>query len=146
MILLALAAGLWTVDRNVDPVTDAVVASATLRGDNARLEFICGGGEPQLAYEPDEYLGGGISHYVLRDMLIRFDDAPASRESWKYLSEYAVAYSQKNAGALLVKMLQSKRMVMRALRYDNSTITSTFELEGTAAALHETFEACGIKP
>jgi hypothetical protein len=69
----------------------------------------------------------------------------AESHSWKDLDTYAVSYSTKNAVQFVTRMLQARRLVVRAIRYDRQTIDSTFDLAGTAPALHQTFEACGIR-
>lgn len=145
--LIALAAQVgWQVTRAVDPITDKTEVRASLRGDNADMVFSCAAGErPTLQYVPAEFLGGGGVRYALRDFTYRFDSQPAALESWKYLDHYAVPYSTKAAVAFVTKMIQSRKLVVRAERYDGRLIDSTFDLAGGAAAFHEAFEACRIR-
>jgi hypothetical protein len=151
LLLLAVAqtAG-WHVSQKQDPMTDKTEVQAELRGDNASLILMCSAGEkPMLVYQPDTFLGGGPGRYGtaydLRDFVFRFDGGKPQLESWKYLDTYAVSYSTKNAVQFVTRMLQARRLVVRAIRYDRQTIDSTFDLAGTAPALHQTFEACGIR-
>jgi hypothetical protein len=133
LLLLAVAqtAG-WHVSQKQDPMTDKTEVQ-----------------KPMLVYQPDTFLGGGPGRYGtaygLRDFVFRFDGGKPQLESWKYLDTYAVSYSTKNAVQFVTRMLQARRLVVRAIRYDRQTIDSTFDLAGTAPALHQTFEACGIR-
>lgn len=149
LMAVALQSG-WQVSDKRDPMTDKTEVRATLRGDNAEMVFMCTAGEkPMLIYAPDEFLGGGPgrygTQYDLRDFISRFDGGQPQLESWKYLNTYAAAYSTKNAVRFVANMIQSHTLVVRAERYDNRTIDSTFDLTGAPAAFHQAFEECGIR-
>lgn len=140
----------WQVSQKRDPMTDKVEVSATLRGDNAAIVFMCAAGEkPTLVYTPDEFLGGGPgrygTQYDLRDFVFRFDGGRPELESWKYLDTYAVSYSTKSAVSFVSRIIQSQSLVVRAMRYDRRTIDSTFKLAGAPQAFHQAFETCGIR-
>jgi hypothetical protein len=149
LVAVAVQPG-WQVTTKADPLTDRVEVRAALRGDNADIAFLCSAGtKPLLVYEPDTFLGGGPGRYGtaydLRDFRFRFDAGQPQLESWKYLDTYAVSYSTKNAVQFVTSMIQSRRLVVRALRYDGRTIDSSFDLTGTPQALHQAFERCGIR-
>jgi hypothetical protein len=149
-VLALLQAIGWHVTEKPDPMTDRIQVQAVLRGDNAELAFMCSTGTtPLLVYQPDTFLGGGPGRYGtaydLRDFTYRLDSGQPHLESWKYLDTYAVAYSTKNAVRLVSGMLQAGKLVVRALRYDGMMIDSEFDLAGSAQALHQAFERCGIR-
>lgn len=132
VILLALVIrGGWHVTQAKDPITDRNRVTATLQGDNAKIIFRCAAGDvPTLTYAPDEFLGGGGVRYALRDFIYRFDEGKAQLESWKYQDTYATAYSTKRAVEFVTKMLQARQLVVRAERYDQRLIDSSFDLAG----------------
>lgn len=149
LMAVALQPG-WQVSDKRDPITDKTEVRATLRGDNAEMVFMCTAGEKAtLIYAPDEFLGGGPgrygTQYQLRDFIFRFDGGQPQLESWKYLNTYAASYSTKSAAEFVTRMIQSHTLVVRAQRYDDRTIDSTFDLAGAPAAFHQAFEECGIR-
>lgn len=145
LLLAVLSAGGWQISEARDPITDKLEMTAKLRGDNAAIVFECAAGErPILSYQPDEFLGGGGIRYELRDFIFRFDAAKAERASWKHLDDYATPYTDKAAAAFVTKLLGSRKLAVRAERYDGRHIESLFDLDGAAQAFHQAFTACGI--
>lgn len=139
----------WTVEQKTDPITDKVEVTASLAGDNAKLELMCSRGErPVLVYSPETFLGAAGNRYTrydLRDMIVRFDSAPPQKESWKYLSDYAVPYNDSATLSLLRGMMSSQRLLLRALRYDGAVVDSSFDLS-SPAGLSEAVALCGLVP
>jgi hypothetical protein len=150
MVAATVQAAGWQVTDAKDPITDKTEVRAALHGDTADLVFSCvRGEEPTLIYAPDEFLGGGFrpygEQYALRNFTYRFDSQPALKEWWKYHDHNALPFTSENAAKFVTKMIQSKKLVVRAARYDGRTIDSSFDLAGAPQAFHQAFEACGIR-
>lgn len=134
----------WKVTRETDPITDKIEVKAELSGDRASMVIFCSMNEnPLLVFQPDVFLGGGGARYELRDFIFRFDDKPAERASWKYNDNYATAYNAKAVKSFVSKMLDSSRLRVRAIRYDNVVVDREFDLSGTREALTEVAADCG---
>jgi hypothetical protein len=145
IVAAATSVGGWTVTEQRDPITDRTEVSASLEGDNAKLVFMCSAGTRSvLVYQPAVFLGGRGSSYELRDFVYRFDDGQPQRDSWKYLDAYATPYSEKAARAFTTRMLDARRLVVRAERYDRGTVDSAFDLTGSSKALGQAYSACGV--
>ena len=146
LLLIGAAQTGWLVTEKPDPMNDQVRVVATLRGDNADLVFICGGGRaPVLRYASDEFLGGRGGQRAGRDFTFRFDAAQPVPTRWWYFDSFAEPQNTKDAVAFVTKMIQSSKLAIRAVRYDGYYVDSTFDLTGTPQALDQAFRACGIR-
>jgi hypothetical protein len=147
MILVAAAfqSG-WQVSEKPDPMNDQMRVVARLRGDNADMVFVCGGGRPPaLRYSSDEFLGGRGGHRAGRDFTYRFDAAQPVPDRWWYFDSFAEPQNTKTTVAFVTKMIQSSKLAIRALRYDGYYVDSTFDLTGSPQAFDQAFRACGIR-
>lgn len=145
-LVAALVLGDWALSREVDPITDRVVASAVLVGEAGALRVECDAASPRgwmIIWRSGEFLGDGNSSRQ-RPAVYRLDGDPPVETRWTYIDDWATI--REGRDRLAKGLRTAKRATFRGTTYRGGEVTLTFDLGEVAGAIDQTLAACGIDP
>jgi hypothetical protein len=145
-LLAAASAGQWAVIEERDPMTDSVIAQASVRAPGGRIAYICGGGDPpRVAFEADRYLGPGYDGYAgSGDVQFRFDDAPAQTQyGWFYRDRVVTSLRPENTTPFVESLREARRLRFRAIGRA-AQVDADLDVSGAGAAIVDAERRCGV--
>ena len=131
--------GLWQDISMTDPITDARRGIAVVEGTGGSFVVKCdtpGAGSVYVSLVSDRYLGGADRS---RDLTYRVDDNAPVTQSWRYSAQHVTNF---RPNALLAEMLGGERMIVRALKFDNSSTDFAFDITGSIEAIARVSAIC----
>ena len=133
------------VEIAVDPITDAVRASAILRDDGHRLVVSC---EParydgaRISFHSRRWLARGNIFTGERPLVHRFDHQAPRRLIWDIDDRRGQLLGQRRAESFLQSLFGAERLVIRAKDIENRRFDMIFRLEQVRPAVEQALQAC----
>lgn len=141
--LMALTLSAFVLTSNVDPITDKQSHILALYAEDFALAFKCdkpGIGSIYAVYTSNKYLGGGRN--PKRPLIIRFGSETPFEGWWQYDRNSAYAFGDANIATMMDEAFVSKKVTIRATKYDLTTITNTEEYQADIADANNLIRRC----
>ena len=133
------------VEIAIDPITDAVRASAVLRDDGHRLVVSCEPARydgPRISFHSRRWLARGNIFTGERPLLHRFDHQAPRRLVWDIDDRRGQLLGRGRTESFLQNLFGAERLVIRARDIENRRFDMIFRLEQVRPAIEQALQAC----
>jgi hypothetical protein len=136
--------GAWTIERNKDPKTGAVVTSAHVKGDRARLDYGCndGGGAPTMLIITSSNFLGGVEGAAFRPVTFRADEGHPITLNLRYDDNTAGALYNDILRPVKAALLGGRSLSVRLVTQLGDPVDASFDITGSNKALALVDDAC----
>ena len=131
-----------------DAITDHLRATATLRGEDGRIEIRCESpdwGDVRIEYHSRRWLARGNIFTGQQPVTFRFDEGRAYRRLWHVRDRTASFDDKGRVINFLVSMMRSNRLVLRTRDVENHTFDARFEIAEARPAITQLLQTCGSR-
>jgi hypothetical protein len=129
-----------------DPITDHLRATATLHGDEGRIEIWCESpqwGDVRIEYHSRRWLARGQLFTGQQPITYRFDEGRPYRRLWHVRDRTASFDDKGRVVSFLIALMRSHRLVLRTRDVENHTFDSAFAIGETRGAITTLLNTCG---
>jgi hypothetical protein len=129
-----------------DAITDRLRATATLRGEEGRIEIKCESpdwGDVTVEYHSRRWLARGQFLSGRQPITFRFDEERPHRRLWHVNDRHASFDDEGRVISFLISLMRSRRLVLRMRDVENHTFDSAFAIGETRGAITQLLQTCG---
>jgi hypothetical protein len=129
-----------------DPITDQQRATATLRGEEGRIEIWCESpdwGDVRVEFHSRRWLARGQFLTGQQPVTYRFDEGRPYRRLWHVRDRRASFDDKGRVVSFLTALMRSRRLVLRTRDVENHTFDSSFAIGESRGAITQLLQTCG---
>jgi hypothetical protein len=147
--------GKWTIEQNIDPITNAPVSNSilpTMRVANGNIPFPPPAKMQLMCFKqrPTVFVAFGFKIGSSRNAEVgyRFDDKPGHEPTVRIVDDYKslIIEDPKEVAQFVNELATSDTLILRIRSLNASRTSAEFKVSGAAAAVAAAYANCPLKP
>lgn len=132
--------GVWSFKKEIDAFKDTSISVATYRGIGASVSLRCDGGDLDMIFSVNEFIGGDFT-----DVRVRFDKGAVHEYYWSLATSGRAVFARADSHVNLVQGFESaKTMLLEVTKYNGSKYQREISLKGIRQPLNKVLESCPV--